>query len=78
MVNQITTIITLVLVLVIGVVLINSVKDIITGATIGCEEVECKNNADCDDENDCTDDACMYPKSCESLCYHSIRKECLN
>jgi len=59
------------------IVLLNGLKNAMTtgGVVIGCE-VSCSTNADCDDENNCTNDVCMYPKSCESICYHSLRDDC--
>ena len=57
-------------------VLFNAVKNLVTtAAVVGCE-VSCSSNIDCDDENECTDDVCMYPKGCDSICYHSLRDEC--
>jgi len=58
-------------------VLLNGLKNVVTtgGVVIGCD-ISCSNNADCDDENNCTDDVCMYPKSCESICYHSLLDSC--
>ena len=75
--KQIFIIISAVMGLILLVVLMNGLRGAITTGTVmlGCD-VGCFSNADCDDENNCTNDVCMYPNSCEALCYHSLLDSC--
>ncbi len=71
----------IIIVAILGVILLIAVfdglKSSITAGTVavGCN-IACSSNADCDDENNCTNDVCMYPGSCEALCYHSLIESC--
>lgn len=49
-------------------VFVNNLDNSITGAA-GFEECECEADIDCNDNNACTEDFCIYADSCEaSLC----------
>ena len=63
---------------IIFVALLSKLEGVTTGSTVLNCEVSCSSNIDCDDENECTKDNCMYPNSCESICYHSLIDNCRN
>ncbi|MBD3310274.1 hypothetical protein GF351_03585 [Candidatus Woesearchaeota archaeon] len=40
-------------------------------------EIICSANQNCDDQNRCTRDICIYPGTCKSYCYHELIKGCI-
>ncbi|MBD3249213.1 hypothetical protein GF336_04150 [Candidatus Woesearchaeota archaeon] len=57
-------------------IMINNFESEITGAAIA-PVCECSEDADCDDDDRCTEDICLYPESCEaSLCVHDKIESC--
>lgn len=55
---------------------INQMDINITGAVIG-PVCECASDIDCDDNDPCTEDICVYPESCAaSICSHKEIEGC--
>ncbi len=77
MAKTIFIVVTVLISIIIFVSLLSILKDAMTTgmSVVGCE-ISCSDNADCDDENSCTNDVCMYPNSCEAMCVHSLVDSC--
>ncbi len=57
-------------------IMVNNLESEITGAAIA-PVCECSEDADCDDNDPCTEDICLYPGSCEaSTCVHTNIEDC--
>jgi hypothetical protein len=57
-------------------ILINSMEGP-TGAVV--KDCECQNNLECNDNNPCTEDLCLYPESCAaSKCINKEIENCYN
>lgn len=55
---------------------VNNIDNKITGATVS-EDCACSVDADCNDNNICTDDYCLYPDNCKaSLCLNKPIENC--
>lgn len=69
-------VIAIMLVLMIGLgYFVNNLNGTITGAVVG-KQCRCAENIDCDDNNLCTEDMCLYKEDCEAaVC---VNKEILN
>jgi len=63
----------LVIVIMVGLMIgigyfVNNLNNTITGAVVG-RQCRCAENLDCDDDNLCTEDVCLYKENCEaSVC----------
>ena len=70
------TISILMVVMVIVGVLINMINGTITGATV-YPVCKCSSDADCDDDNECTEDICLYADDCiSSVCINKKIEGC--
>jgi hypothetical protein len=57
-------------------VVINNLEGEITGAVIK-PQCKCADNADCNDDNPCTEDICLYADNCEAaVCINSRKPGC--
>ncbi len=58
-------------------IFINNLEGTITGAVVS-PACDCVEDADCDDNNKCTIDICLYPEECEaSLCINKEIENCI-
>jgi len=74
--KSIITIAVIIVFMVIIGVFINDLDNKITGAVIK-PVCECTDDLDCDDNNPCTEDICLYPEDCKaSICIHKEIKDC--
>lgn len=56
-------------------IFIGSMESGPTGAV--AKECECSNNLDCDDNNPCTEDICLYPETCAAAtCINKMIEGC--
>ena len=54
--------------------IIGSMDNDVTGHVTKCE---CESDIECDDNNPCTEDICLYPESCAaSNCINKIIENC--
>jgi hypothetical protein len=57
-------------------VAINNIEGSITGAVVK-PACDCNEDSDCDDSNECTEDVCLYPESCDAaLCVNKNIENC--
>jgi hypothetical protein len=57
-------------------IFINNLEGSITGAVVK-PACKCHSNSDCNDNNQCTEDICLYPDSCDaSLCVNKKIENC--
>jgi len=54
----------------------NNLQSKITG-TVVKPVCKCTNNIDCNDQDPCTEDICLYADSCEAaICINKLKEEC--
>ncbi|MBW2981843.1 hypothetical protein KY343_03080 [Candidatus Woesearchaeota archaeon] len=57
-------------------VLVNNLEGEITGAVIK-PQCRCIDNSDCDDNNPCTEDICLYADNCKAaVCINDLKSNC--
>lgn len=75
-VKSIITISVVVLFMIFIAVMINNLNGEITGAAIGAQ-CKCAQDSDCNDNNQCTKDVCLYPEKCSTAsCAHEVIEGC--
>ena len=57
-------------------IFIGSMDSKVTGAVT--KECECSSDFDCNDNNPCTEDICLYPETCNAAkCINKIKENCV-
>lgn len=73
-----TALIVLILAFMVGVgYFINDLHNTITASVIG-PQCKCVEDSDCDDNNQCTEDICLYKETCEAaVCINRLIEDCV-